>query len=489
MLSDKVLTIKEQHYRYTLTGILDALEVRYNDLQNISKVNRKRTGGGFHRDFAKMLWHLKNSEGKPPSEQFASFHHYFRKCVQSELYLQALNIYHLDEHIAKKVDILHTLCEIFFSQVPICGFLKRSLEEACARPDIGSCIVDIQDFDATVAKLWKSFEDIKKGTLNCIRSGWRFWIFYVKEQINLGFDPFANGNLPHRYFTVTLELASEKVISIKALRIGSPTREDLWAVAFRSACVNPEFHSLLASCEKKKQRYLYVNLQNSEGTFLWKNEKPRCQALEELQKTYTCFYFIGLSKDSSFYFQREPYDALHDARVFKEAFWKQLFLDEKSCITFPDALLNDQNIKFEKACGTILEEVHKLVFDNKESLTVEERQDFIEIFYTFLIEYLLTKIQPEYFNISCKDSIDRGVCSNLLLFFSLFSRSFLVDGELEYSTLKAMIFAPALLVRHRVIKDDRLERLLSAARRLIKCAQNLKGREKGYKLLSVSLPT
>jgi hypothetical protein len=115
-----------------------------------------------------------------------------------------------------------------------------------------------------------------------------------------------------------------------------------------------------------------------------------------------------------------------------------------------------------------MDEIHEDVFDCEMRLSVRDRCDFIELFYTRLIEYLLIKTKATSYNLTCKDGIDRGIGACMLLYLYLYLRQGKPVDLLKYEEIEEMAFSPALLVRQREIKLSRLERMLSAFRKISK---------------------
>ena len=109
--------------------------------------------------------------------------------------------------------------------------------------------------------------------------------------------------------------------------------------------------------------------------------------------------------------------------------------------------------------------IHAHFFHKKETLTRRNREDFIEIFYQFLILKALEHFKPDILSFTCKDAIDTGeaMASTFYGFVTLFQSRF--DNKEERDFLLWLFYAPALFIRERAIDPERLNRALSALER------------------------
>jgi len=111
----------------------------------------------------------------------------------------------------------------------------------------------------------------------------------------------------------------------------------------------------------------------------------------------------------------------------------------------------------------MIETVHSLFFAKKETLTRKNRLDFIELFYHFLTQQIIEWTQPDLISFASKDGIDRGAAAaaGFYLFLRLFSDTSNWKKE-ERDQLLSILYAPALLVRERLLDIQRLHRMVSA---------------------------
>lgn len=321
-----------------------------------------------------------------------------------------------------------------------------------------SSVVDFVAGDVSKDKLWSDrFRTIRSNIVaapakmktSVFRREWRRFC----DKMSFRFDPHLHGSLPYTFFTVILGDDEHKVRNI---RLGSPTLERR---PKQEADIIPEFRSFIEVYKRQGKRHLYVNLQRRHAPWYGKlvgfdNEANRCDAIESLHEDYPdTFYVISLAKNSRFYYQLGEY---RDRRynlwpAFKETFLKELA--GNTCF-FPE--WHDDFV-------VLMDEVHETVFHSATAFNRQARRDFIEIFYTRLIEYFVVKMKVDSYNVSCRDSIDRGACANSLLYVYFC----LCQGkDFDDDTLKTMLFGPALLVRQRALMRGRLERFISAVQRL-----------------------
>lgn len=169
---------------------------------------------------------------------------------------------------------------------------------------------------------------------------------------------------------------------------------------------------------------------------------------------------------------------MQDQAQFREEFLKRVFDDPEGAFHInPDIRGNAKRL---------IERVGKVCFQDKELLSPLDRQNFIEITYEFLADYLIAYSDSSFFNTSCKDCIDRGGGTNWLkLGTSLLREIISFDKGRNREELEQLIQKlqdlvhkmdeDALWARKREIIDERLFRAIHALKHLIhKAAVNPK---------------
>ncbi|MCB1134750.1 MAG: hypothetical protein KDK78_00665, partial [Chlamydiia bacterium] len=151
------------------------------------------------------------------------------------------------------------------------------------------------------------------------------------------------------------------------------------------------------------------------------------------------------------------------SRLFIQTFLHQCFEAKKSGFHFPKRL---RTPKFRADVKRIMDEVWADVFCQSTHLSVGEKKDFIEIVYVRLMRHIIEVLEPDSYNASCKDCIDRGAGANSLFFWFQRYLEGLDDSKEAQDDLIVMTLAPALLVRQRHIYHHRLARMTDAMKRL-----------------------
>lgn len=171
---------------------------------------------------------------------------------------------------------------------------------------------------------------------------------------------------------------------------------------------------------------------------------------------------VSLATDTEFYHQLPPYEKERMVEVFMEHFYDQL-KGEGSGFYFPEEL---KKVLFPDFAKRLMEDVHRIFFASKKLMGREERLDFIEIYYFFLTMKILETVEPDSFSFTCKDALDIGqsLGAFLVIFQRLINERQLSVQELE--CVRYMLYAPALLVRERLMLHDRFERMVNAVKRV-----------------------
>jgi hypothetical protein len=210
-----------------------------------------------------------------------------------------------------------------------------------------------------------------------------------------------------------------------------------------------------------RKKHLLINLQDRTS---WRDH-ARCVALEQLEKNPRITKYIDvvtLAIDTDFYEQLAPYDVDEPITIFIDQF-KEHLSDEASGYTFPAEV---KKVLFHSFIDEMLNAVHRVFFDSKEILTVEERREFISIAYIMLLLKLIETIGPSTVSLSCKDGVDVSTTMTGLLFafLKMMNQEAFSEADLEY--LNLILYAPALIVRQRLCLPDVFDRFLNTLRRL-----------------------
>ena len=266
-----------------------------------------------------------------------------------------------------------------------------------------------------------------KNTLSSLRKNPHF----KKSKTTFSDDSYTEGNLPFLQFTLSSQT--------KVIRMGLPIIETpyLQNLIFTPS-VNPEFLAFI----RLQKRHLYVNLMKREGL-----EGPNSFALESLEKAEPSFIAVTLDKNSDFYWQQGDFPS--ESEAFKHVYYSKL-VDSNGAYYF-SARLQDWNRELK----SILDEIHQKYFSQKLELSLQERQDFIELSYLEILDRLVALLQPNSMNITCKHAIDRGPSLAVLWQLKL--------KRADENEAVALLLAPPLLMHNRTSHESRLDRFISAA--------------------------
>ena len=259
------------------------------------------------------------------------------------------------------------------------------------------------------------------------------------------------------------------------LRIPAPIYQEF----INKAIVNDEFKGFIRSYNQgaNSRKHLLINLQDRTS---WR-EHARCLALEDLQKLpdmEKSLKVVTLTTDTDFYHQLTPYHQVNHAHLFKEQF-KELLLDENTGYFFPDTINRQELSQF---IDEAFDAIHRVFFSSKNVILRENRLDFIEIFYLLLQLKLIEWIQPDTVSLTCKDNIDTGEAysAEIFAFLKLINNQEWTESDWQH--LNFMLYAPALLIRERIMLPERFNRMLSA----LKIVENVRhelGRENFAKVI------
>lgn len=266
------------------------------------------------------------------------------------------------------------------------------------------------------------------------------------------FDPIWEHDLPCQMFALFTE--EQRILNV---RMPCPIHQEF----INKVSVNEEFKAFLRALKESPviHRHLVINFQDKTA---WK-EHARAMAMEDLQKIKDFsdnISVVTLSKDCDFYHQNEPYASENHAAVFINSFVENLE-GEGFGYYFPENVREHLSIGFFHG---IIDAVHRVFFNERNVLTRDQRCDFIEITYLFIILKLIEIIKPESFTLMAKDGIDLASTANtfLFIFMKMLNHEDITQNDLDF--LRMMQYAPSLMLRERVLIHDHFNRMVSALR-------------------------
>lgn len=412
---------------------------------------------------------------KSPHEQYAALISCFRQALSTEQY-QQIYLKMLQSGMQNSADYV---CAMLLQELSLAFFTKISLHDFCAKlvhkmAEAGAtetATVNLQGpfterpFPSEFQQVYKA---IHAAPSSLKTSKVKRYLQALRGQMNFNYDPHLQENTPYLLHELLLSQPDGTTKKVLSLRLGTPTVENIFASLKQEARVTPEFNAFLQTYTLANKQHLYINLQNRVQRFHGFTEASRCLAIESLCREFpNTILIITLAKNSEFYWQERRFRNIRQAIIFKELFKRQLS-EADSGFFFSPSFRQDAYFPFDQVIDQLLDYTHTMFFDNSETLHHQERLDFIEIFYTLLIEYCLEATQVDSFNISCRDGIDRAGGANSLLYFYRLIKSGAHSDIHQLQYLKTVLFAPAILVKKRTVSLHRFERFISAAERISK---------------------
>lgn len=394
-------------------------------------------------------------ETKTCRDYFYDFQQFLRHCLRSSDY-QKLMAYSPDKSQklgCAMTNLIHFLCMALYTQLT--GYqeclsgLTSMLSRATDRLSVEHKQQAVEKENRLWCKLAMDYEAMAKwlkgyagGPLNRILAD-------LENGDCHQFDPILQGNLPSLLYTL---YAQEN--RYQFARWPSPT----YQAFVHKAAVNDEFKGFLYACEKghTAHRLLFFNFQDRVS---WK-EHFRCRAIEDLVN-YESFArhidVVTMSKDTEFYLQQAPYRDENHADVFIANFKKQ-FDDPAGGFLLPQKLKHELLQEFIPGA---LETIHRVFFSGANVLLVEDRLNFIEIFYMLLELKIIESLKPDIVGFSCKDGLDVtcAAAGELFLFLKLLSQERLSENDQEH--LDLILYGPCWLSRERVMIPERFHRMLN----------------------------
>lgn len=286
--------------------------------------------------------------------------------------------------------------------------------------------------------------------------------FGERESLDEPMDANLFGNLPFEIGTLSLKNDKQThIIRMPSITSDIKTNRNISGhLITKEASIVAEFSLYEQTLQKNNKKHFYFNLMSRQ----FENENLRSLAIEKLDTRETdAVSTITLDKDSHFWKQIGFYLDRNKAKDFKKSCIYEMF-DAETNLFYWSSHLNKTDLR--KNAKKFLEEIHHNIFKNNENLSQEERQDFIEILYLYIIDYALNEIQPDGANFSCKQCIDRGATQTaaLIIFDKMKKKKSLTKEEQDF--INTIHYGPALMVSNRPPQNSRVIRNLRMLKRL-----------------------
>ena len=220
----------------------------------------------------------------------------------------------------------------------------------------------------------------------------------IREDSEHFFDPLFQGNIPGKEWSLT---QGDQEIAV--IRMPCPIVQEIIDKAY----IIEEFKTFFRGLDMQ-QHLLLINYQDRTS---WK-EHARCVAIEEISRQAEFAEFltvVTLAKDTDFYNQMGFYADINGADTFIDHFIQHLG-DEITGYYFPPKI---KKALFPTFIHSLFTSIHDVFFENKSSLTVQERLDFIQISYHFIELKLLELTHSTYLTLGSKDGLDVAATANV----------------------------------------------------------------------------
>lgn len=414
---------------------------------------------------------------KTCTEYFEDFQGFLRDAMKTTMYKKWMAYPpKAGDHIAHDlIDLIQTLCRTLYTNL-------KGLDEM--KPVIQGLIHEASthlpknqtEKEVRLQKIWGRLSADYAGMSKLLKhhpNGPLLKVIKILEENTFHvFDPLVQHNLPNQLFDLY-----DQEHRYQFLRISAPVYQEF----INKSHINEEFKGFLRcnSHGSKQQKHLLINLQDRTS---WR-EHSRCKALEELQDRpgmKNVLTVVTLATDTDFYHQLSPYHEVNHADQFMEQF-KELLLDDHAGYFFPVSIEKTELAAFIEQCFEI---IHRVFFSSKNVLSREKRLDFIEIFYILLQLKLVEWIKPDSVSLTCKDSIDTGEAYSAELFTFLKLMQGVEWSDADWEHVNNMLYAPALLIRERVILPERFNRMTGALK-IIEAAKDELGAKNFAKLVEI----
>lgn len=376
-------------------------------------------------------------ESKGCAAYFNDFQVFLREALSSRSYQKLLAYPSQKDNNRAVLDVLHATCRALYLHTDVFKQLFGRVKQ----------IIEQEKKSSREGKkglyLWSRLAFDYGETLKALKVHSNGPLKRILEEIEEGkfaaFDSLLQFNLPHLWYELSW---TGKRYGL--LRLPSPTRQ----VLVNRAVINDEFKGFLMGENRQGTRanHLLINLQDR---LSWRDE-ARCKVLEQLKNSAsfaTCYHMVTLDIDSDFYHQTGLYDSMKEAEKFKSTF-ENMLKDKNGAFHFPDEVSTEERGSWWKKA---LEAIHHVFFKGEKTLSIQERQVFIQLMYVLIELKFIEWIQPYTFSFSCKDGIDIGTSHTALLyaFLNILQKDEVTESEVE--NLDVILYAPALLVRERAL--------------------------------------
>ncbi|WP_068470312.1 hypothetical protein [Candidatus Protochlamydia phocaeensis] len=435
-------SVFESHYNQLKTFVKDYLQKPNQHLYNEREI-RIGQPTSFKEKTQDLIAFILN----PPSLNSENNKRYFHQQMLKKVRLLVEEKKEAHANEQEAVNFIEALCEWMYTGPKLAEEMVQFLEDHL--PSSSMEILknaDVKDLPSVVKQFYDRLGSESK--FNGIVEGVRLY------------DASYLGDVPSIAYKYPIKV-NGNAKNIKIIRTPAVTRdtERNEKGELTQVKIVEEFMGFLDSYKKQNKVHVYINLMHRVGS-----EGIRSKAIEEVEVLYPdTLHVITLTKDHSFYWQKDAYQTLNEAAAFKAEFLRQMFDSDPHHYHWSPALGSD----WKEKCRAIIEQVHVKSFGEEAELSQQQRMDFIEVAYTEIIEAIFEKLQPESANESCKSCIDRGASALGEQYAKRCHSQRQEWTERRRKRLAAVTLAPALLAMNRVLQPPRMPRMQSATAHIL----------------------
>lgn len=446
---------KDYKYELGLQQLIHGIELEGKKLDELhAELTAGENGSSLNVQVANLISILKNCQADPRTS-YSNFLKGLRAIITSE---------EVKEQLAKEesalpcdlgLELLYKICFLRFQGVniyPFCDYLVHKMIHE------GQKVLHADDHIEPLAGKLSEQDfaaiDAAPQEYKAQQAG----VAYGKLQgaTNIGFDPHLTTNLPYTLGELQMAGPDGASRNVSLLRMGTPTMSGYAG----GTSIIPEFDFYLRSLKNQNKNYLYVSLQDFRAGHT-SGDITRNQTIKALEEKYPgTFHFVVLAQDSNFYKQQSGVNLRHEVNEFFQEFKEQMLADGQG-FYFPQQWKDDP--EFVESLDKIMCNTFEALYDEKPRyFSVEEKRDFIEIYYAYLELFLIEYSKADALNITCKDAIDRaGKNISLLVKLCHIAQGHAnsIDHQRQH---KVITHAPALMVKKQSIIPERRERLMTA---------------------------
>lgn len=218
--------------------------------------------------------------------------------------------------------------------------------------------------------------------------------------------------------------------------------------------IDPVFLAMLRGLKAEGKKYLYINNQSADKTSDSRKIENECesnrvkalQTLSQSEEFKDVFQIVSFAHDSNFYKGKSDVETIK----FIEEFCTYLIMGKQGYFL-------PEHLHSEEETSQIHDIIYQVARDHftdsntgeiKEVLKGSERKIFLHLAYAAISKYILEALKIDFFNITCKDGVDRaaGSAANLIAYN---------DPQADIKDLVYILSFPAVLNHARPPREDR----------------------------------